>query len=72
MERNMPAGLRYEEGLAAAILWRALADLRSGNPRLRRDAERFFAGAWCTDLLDFLNIPPELLSPALKEVEREY
>jgi len=68
----MPGGLVGEDGLAAAILWRSLDDLRSGYWRLLRDAVRYFDGDWCNDLLDYINIPPELLSPALKEVEREY
>ena len=48
-----------EELLAAHILRQAAADLSSRDPRLRRDAERFFASTWYIDLLDFLELPPD-------------
>lgn len=63
-------GLRYEEGIAAAIIARAVLDAARGSPAQRHDAERFFAGSWYVDLCDFLDVQaerPAVLSSALPE-----
>lgn len=66
-------GLKYEEGIAAAVISRAVLDAARGTPEQRHDAERFFAGSWFVDLCDFLGVPAE--RPALLgciSPEREY
>lgn len=50
-------GLKYEEGIAAAVISRAVLDAARGTPALRRDAELFFRGSWYVDLCDFLDVP---------------
>lgn len=55
---NIPAGLRYEEGLAVAILALAARDLRSRNQALRRDALAFWGSPWCDCLLVFVGLEP--------------
>lgn len=59
-------GLRYEEGIAAAIIARAVMDVAKGTPELREDAERFFRSTWYGDLCEFLGVEAE--RPAILEI----
>lgn len=53
-------GVRGYEGLALAIVYRAALDLNSSSPGLRADAAEFFDSSWYTDLLTYLDLPPNV------------
>lgn len=54
------------EGLCAAVIWRAAADLESAEPRLRQDARAFFLSEWSSSLLQFLGWDGAQLPTALR------
>ena len=58
---TIPADMRGEEGLLAAVLLTALKDVDGRNPGEREDARRYFAGPEYRDHLSWLGLPANLL-----------